>query len=62
MLAVALEAEKVIFLTDVEGLYADVQKPDSLISQCSLADVDKLIEESSVSKGMIPSCGLSAGP
>ncbi len=54
VLAVALEAEKVIFLTDVEGLYADVKKPDSLISQCSLADVDKIIEDASVSKGMIP--------
>jgi acetylglutamate kinase len=54
VLAVALEAEKAIFLTDVEGLYADVENPDSLISQCSLAEVEKMIDENAVSKGMIP--------
>ena len=54
MLAVALEAEKVIFLTDVEGLYADVEDPGSLISQCTLADADNMIAGDSISKGMIP--------
>jgi acetylglutamate kinase len=54
VLAVALEAEKVIFLTDVEGLYGDVEDPDSLISQCSVADIDRMIGENAVSKGMIP--------
>ncbi|MHB8858771.1 MAG: acetylglutamate kinase [Thermoleophilia bacterium] len=54
MLAVALEAEKVIFLTDVEGLYADMEDPGSMISQCQLADVDNMIASDSISKGMIP--------
>ena len=54
VLAVALEAEKVIFLTDVEGLYGDMDDPGSLISQCLLDDVDNMIESGSVSKGMIP--------
>ncbi|MHB1361001.1 MAG: acetylglutamate kinase [Thermoleophilia bacterium] len=54
MLAVALEAEKVIFLTDVEGLYADMEDPGSMISQCPLADVDRMIAAGSISKGMIP--------
>lgn len=53
-LAVALNAEKAVFLTDVEGLYGDVERPDSLISQCSLSDVEKIIEGGAVSKGMIP--------
>lgn len=53
-LAVALDAEKAIFLTDVEGLYGDIEDPDSLISQCSLAEVDAIIAEGSISKGMIP--------
>ncbi|MHB1391097.1 MAG: acetylglutamate kinase [Thermoleophilia bacterium] len=53
-LAVALDAEKAIFLTDVEGLYGDIKDPDSLISQCSLAEVDAIIAEGSISKGMIP--------
>lgn len=53
-LAVALKAEKAIFLTDVEGLYGDVKKPESLISQCSLDQVKDMLDGGTVSKGMIP--------
>jgi acetylglutamate kinase len=53
-LAVALEAEKAIFLTDVEGIYADFEDPDSLISQCSLKEIDSMLEGGAVSAGMIP--------
>lgn len=53
-LAVALGAEKVVFLTDVEGLYADIEQPDSLVSQCSLPDVEKIIAGGAASTGMIP--------
>ncbi|MBE0429722.1 MAG: acetylglutamate kinase [Thermoleophilia bacterium] len=54
VLAVALEAEKAIFLTDIEGLYADMEDPGSLISQCTLTEVEHMIADGSVSKGMIP--------
>lgn len=53
-LAVALEAEKAVFLTDVEGLFADIDDPGSLISQCSLSDVENMIATAAVSEGMIP--------
>ena len=53
-LAVALGAEKVVFLTDVEGLYEDIEKPDSLVSQCSLSEVEKIIASGAASTGMIP--------
>lgn len=53
-LAVALSAEKVVFLTDVEGLYSDMNDPDSLISQCSLADVETMIAAGTAYHGMIP--------
>ena len=53
-LAVALGAEKVVFLTDVEGLYEDIEKPDSLVSQCSLSEVKKIIASGAASTGMIP--------
>ena len=53
-LAVALGAEKAIFLTDVEGLYADIEQPDSLISQCSAAEVEQRMASGVASKGMIP--------
>jgi len=53
-LAVALEAEKVVFLTDVEGLYGNIEDQGSLISQCSLAEVDAMIASGTISQGMIP--------
>ncbi|MFA5802840.1 MAG: acetylglutamate kinase [Thermoleophilia bacterium] len=53
-LAVALEAEKAIFLTDVEGLYEDIDDPGSLISQCTLKDIEAKLAGGSISKGMIP--------
>ncbi|MHB0915189.1 MAG: acetylglutamate kinase [Thermoleophilia bacterium] len=56
-LAVALKAEKVVFLTDVEGLYTEVDDPDSLVSQCSLACVDEMLAGENVSRGMIPKLG-----
>jgi len=56
-LAVALEAEKVLFLTDVEGLYEDIDDPGSLISQCTLADIEARMAGGLVSKGMIPKLG-----
>jgi acetylglutamate kinase len=52
--AAALRAEKVIFLTDVEGLYADFDDPQSLISECTDDEVRALMESGSISRGMIP--------
>jgi acetylglutamate kinase len=53
-LAAALKAEKVIFLTDVAGLHADLEDESSLISRCTARDLVDLIESGRVSKGMIP--------
>jgi acetylglutamate kinase len=53
-LAAALKAEKVIFLTDVAGLHADLEDEASLISECTAADVIELMDGGKVSKGMIP--------
>jgi acetylglutamate kinase len=53
-LAAALKAEKVIFLTDVSGLLSDLGDQDSLISECTVGEVEALMEEGRVSKGMIP--------
>jgi acetylglutamate kinase len=49
--AAALKAEKLIMLTDVEGIL-DEQK--SLISSLKRADVPKLIEQGVISEGMLP--------
>ena len=53
-LAAALDAAKVIFLTDVDGLYADLAHPDSLISALTLAEAEAIIEADRLSSGMIP--------
>lgn len=53
-LAAALQAEKVIFLTDVRGLHTDLEDGDSVISQCTAGECRALIDDGKVSKGMIP--------
>ena len=53
-LAAALKAEKIIFLTDVGGLMADLGDDSSVISECTSDDVLELIANGRVSKGMIP--------
>jgi acetylglutamate kinase len=53
-LAAALRARKVIFLTDVEGLYRDPADPTSLISECDLAALDETVRAGAVGTGMLP--------
>jgi len=53
-LADALDAEKVIFLTDVDGLYADFDDKDSLLSALSLEQAQDLVAYDRLSSGMIP--------
>jgi acetylglutamate kinase len=53
-LAAALGARKVIFLTDVEGLYEDVSDLTSLVSECALPELERLAAEGGVGTGMIP--------
>ncbi len=53
-LAAALHAHKVIFLTDVDGLYADFSDKDTLISSLSADEARGLIASGSLSSGMIP--------
>ncbi|MCR5586978.1 MAG: acetylglutamate kinase [Lachnospiraceae bacterium] len=52
--AEALGAEKLAFLTDVEGVYRDYEDKDSLISVLTLADADALIEDGTIQGGMLP--------
>ncbi|HSA06906.1 MAG TPA: acetylglutamate kinase [Candidatus Gastranaerophilales bacterium] len=53
-IAGALKAEKLIFLTDIEGLLKDVNDPSSLISRISVSEAQKLIDDKTISGGMIP--------
>jgi len=53
-LAVALGASKFVLLTDVEGVYRDYHGDRQLISQLRTADVEQLLADGSVSRGMLP--------
>ncbi|HTF11889.1 MAG TPA: acetylglutamate kinase [Asanoa sp.] len=51
-LAIALEARKLVVLTDVPGLYADWPDTASLVSQITTADLERLLP--SLAAGMVP--------
>ena len=53
-LAGALGATKLVYLTDVEGLYRDLGDENSLISRITTPELEELIASGSVSAGMLP--------
>jgi acetylglutamate kinase len=53
-MAEALDAEKLVYLTDVAGVYGDWPDESSLISRIDVAGMEKLIAGGKVSEGMIP--------
>lgn len=61
-LAISLKAEKLILLTDVEGVLENKEDKNSLISILKIEDAQKLIEKGIVDGGMIPKieCCISA--
>lgn len=50
----ALEAEKVIYLTDVAGLMTDLDDPASLVAGISTSDLEAMMLDGAVSGGMLP--------
>ena len=53
-IAEALDAEKLVYLTDIEGLRRDVSDAASLIRQTTAAELDALVDEGIIAGGMIP--------
>jgi acetylglutamate kinase len=53
-IAAALQAEKLMLMTDVRGILRDVNNPDSLIKAVSRPELDKLKQDGVINKGMIP--------
>lgn len=53
-IAAAIGAHKIIFLTDVDGLYEDFADQDSLISNLTLQEAEDMINDERISTGMIP--------
>ncbi|MEK9863615.1 MAG: acetylglutamate kinase [Verrucomicrobiota bacterium] len=54
MVAIALQASRLVFMSDVPGLLAQPDLPDSLISHLHISDVRQLKESGVISSGMIP--------
>ena len=52
--ATAIGAEKLVFLTDIEGVYADPEDKSSLISVLTLKKADELLESGYIGGGMLP--------
>ena len=52
--AKALKADKLAFLTDVEGVYKDFNDKESLIEKISVSEITELIEAGQLGGGMLP--------
>lgn len=53
-IARAVKAEKLAFLTDIEGVYKDPEDPKTLISELRAEEARKLITEGYIGGGMLP--------
>ena len=53
-IAEAVQAEKLAFLSDIEGVYRDKDDPESLISELHVREAQELILQGYVGGGMIP--------
>lgn len=53
-LAAALNSRKLIYLTDVEGLYRDLGDADSLVARAIVPELEAMVAAGGVSAGMLP--------
>ena len=53
-IARAVNAEKLAFLTDIEGVYADPSDKSTLISELTIEEANKLISTGNIGGGMLP--------
>ena len=53
-IAKAVGADKLVFLTDIEGLYKDIKDKSSFISRITATEADHLIEDGFIGGGMLP--------
>ena len=52
--AKAVKAEKLVFLSDIEGVYRNPLDPSTLISEISVTEARRFIEEGNAGGGMLP--------
>jgi acetylglutamate kinase len=54
MTAIALNAKRLVFMSDVPGLLSDPKKPDSVVPQLKTGEIDALKKSGVIDQGMIP--------
>ncbi|HKS39823.1 MAG TPA: acetylglutamate kinase [Blastocatellia bacterium] len=53
-IAVHLQAEKLVLLTDVDGILLDRDDPQSRVSRLTIKEAERLVQQQVVSAGMLP--------
>ncbi len=53
-IAIQLQAEKLIFLSDVDGIYLRPGEPQTKVSRLTAREIEKLISDGTATVGMIP--------
>lgn len=53
-IAMAMNAEKLAFLSDIDGVYKDFEDKNSLVSRLTVEEARGLIEEGKIRGGMLP--------
>ena len=53
-IAKAVAAEKLAFLTDIEGLYSDINDKSTFIRRITVSEAQKLVDEGFIGGGMLP--------
>lgn len=58
----SIKADKLILMTDIDGVYMDINDPSSLISSLSTQNIESLIKKRIIKGGMIPKmqCSINA--
>ena len=56
-IAGAINAERLIMMTDIAGILKDTNDPDSLIPQITVSEAQRLYRDGIISGGMIPKVG-----
>lgn len=54
VIAKAMKAEKLAFLTDIEGVYKDPEDPETLISELHVTEAKQLMKDGYIGGGMLP--------
>ncbi|MDO5702398.1 MAG: acetylglutamate kinase [Lachnospiraceae bacterium] len=53
-IAAAVRAEKLVFLSDIEGVYRNPLDPTTLISELTVSEAQRFIDEGNAGGGMLP--------